>query len=65
MYTLSAAFTQNYLGAPKYDGNFNAIIEQAKYEANLFKKHKMVNIHTLVSTKPIRYIAQINLCLAF
>lgn len=31
-------------GTPKYDGNFNAIIEQARCEANIYKKHKIVNI---------------------
>lgn len=29
------------LGTPKYSGNFNAIIEKAKYEANIFKKNKL------------------------
>lgn len=31
-------------GTPKYDGNFNAIIEQAKYEASIYRKHEIVCI---------------------
>lgn len=30
-------------GTPKYDGNFNAIIEQARHEANLYKKCNIVS----------------------
>lgn len=30
-------------GTPKYDGNFNAIVEQARHEANIYKKHNVVS----------------------
>lgn len=29
-------------GTPNYDGNFNAIIEQAKHEASIYRKHQIV-----------------------
>lgn len=29
-------------GTPKYDGNFQHCIERVRYEANLYKKHKIV-----------------------
>lgn len=29
-------------GTPKYDGNFNAIVEQAKHEASIYRKHQIV-----------------------
>ncbi|XP_055298805.1 uncharacterized protein F13E9.13, mitochondrial [Sitodiplosis mosellana] len=28
-------------GTPKYDGNFNAIVEQARHEANIYKKYNV------------------------
>lgn len=31
-------------GTPKYDGNFNAIVEQARHEANIYKKHNVVSL---------------------
>lgn len=30
-------------GTPKYDGNFNAIVEQARHEANIYKRHNVVS----------------------
>lgn len=34
-------------GTPKYDENFNAIVEQARHEANIYKKHNVVSeIHS-------------------
>lgn len=50
-------------GTPKYDGNFNAIVEQARYEANIYKKHKVVSeFHSYRMTNnqivPIRLIYQ-------
>lgn len=31
------------LGTPKYDGNFNAIIEQARHEADIYRKYNVVS----------------------
>lgn len=33
-------------GTPKYDGDFNATIEQAKREAMIYRKHQIVRIHS-------------------
>lgn len=41
-------------GTPKYDGNFNAIVEQARHEANIYKKYNVVNefAHTISNRTP-------------
>lgn len=31
-------------GTPKYDGNFQHCIERVRYEANMYKKHKIVSV---------------------
>lgn len=43
--TVHLVFNQTNIatGTPKYDGNFNAIIEQARHEANIYRKHKIVS----------------------
>lgn len=39
-------------GTPKYDGNFNAIIELAKHEASIYRKHDIVRTHTHTHKMP-------------
>lgn len=53
---------QHSLGTPLYDGHFDAIVEQAKHEAHILKKHKLVRPH---QTRIIEVNKQIKMCLHF
>lgn len=35
---------QHIKGTPNYDGNFQNCIDRVRYEANMYKKHKIVSV---------------------